>query len=114
LNTPEPISCALRAKIMFTRLRVVARGLSQSRWVIGTGLSLCNNFANPAAGFKPMPKTFNKLYFEICSFKNLISAFYKARRGKRNKKAVVDFEYNLENYICEIKTDLENRAYFPG
>jgi len=88
---------------MFTRLRVVAKELS-----------LYNNFANPAAGFKPMPKTFNKLYFEICSFKNLINAFYKARRGKRNREAVADFEYHLEKFICELKSELENRTYGPG
>jgi len=41
-----------------------------------------------------MPKTYNNLFAKICSFENLLSAYYKARKGKRANKNVQDFDFN--------------------
>lgn len=41
-------------------------------------------------------KTYRHLYPQIASFQNLLDAFYKARKGKRDKSGVAAFEYNLE------------------
>ena len=40
-------------------------------------------------------KTYRHLYAQIASFPNLLDAFYKARKGKRDKSGVAAFEYNL-------------------
>ncbi len=53
------------------------------------------------------------LYKEICSFKNLELAFKKARKGKRNKKSVQDFEFDLERNLFQIKHELETETYKP-
>lgn len=41
-------------------------------------------------------KRIGYLYDQICTFDNLLQAFYKARKGKRNAPNVAAFEVNLE------------------
>lgn len=53
------------------------------------------------------------LYGEVCSFRNLELAYRKARKGKRNKKAVQDFEFNLEENLLQLKRELETFTYEP-
>ncbi|MBI4163260.1 MAG: hypothetical protein HY512_00225 [Candidatus Aenigmarchaeota archaeon] len=55
----------------------------------------------------------HNLYKEICSFRNLEFAFKKARKGKRNKKSVQDFEFDLERNLLQLKHELETVTYKP-
>jgi retron-type reverse transcriptase len=59
-------------------------------------------------------KTSKNLFGEICSFRNLLQAFYKARRGKRDKRYVGAFELNLEQEILGLKSELESGIYKPS
>jgi len=53
------------------------------------------------------------LYQQLCSFRNLELAYKKARKGKRNKKSVQDFEFNLETNLLQLKHELETGTYKP-
>lgn len=53
------------------------------------------------------------LYADLCSFRNLELAFRNARKGKRHKKAVQDFEFNLEENLLVLKRELETLSYSP-
>ncbi|MBL7160908.1 MAG: hypothetical protein ISS93_03615 [Candidatus Aenigmarchaeota archaeon] len=53
------------------------------------------------------------LYSELCSFRNLELAFRKAKRNKRYKKDVQDFEFKLEDNLLELKRELETLSYHP-
>lgn len=59
-------------------------------------------------------KGYKNLYPKICSFQNLYSAFERAKRRKRFKAGVGEFEYNLEKNLFEIKKELESSAYQPS
>lgn len=59
-------------------------------------------------------RSYKKLYPKICSFENLHLAFVKARRKKRHKKGVAEFEYNLERNLLKIKRELEGLNYDPS
>ena len=41
-------------------------------------------------------KTYKQLYPRICTWETLETAYRKARKGKRRKQPVADFEYNLK------------------
>jgi len=53
------------------------------------------------------------LYNELCSFRNLELAYRKARRNKRCKRSVQEFEFNLEQNLLQLKYELENFTYRP-
>ncbi len=53
------------------------------------------------------------LYDELCSFRNLELAFRKARKNKRCRKDVQDFEFNLEKNLLRLKSELESLSYRP-
>lgn len=53
------------------------------------------------------------LYAELCSFRNLEFAFRNARRNKRCKRDVQDFEFNLERNLLQLKRELETLTYEP-
>jgi hypothetical protein len=40
-------------------------------------------------------KTYKNLYPQICAFENLYRSYRRARRGKRDRQAVADFEFDL-------------------
>lgn len=61
-----------------------------------------------------MPKTIRNVYDNAVSFKNLLEAHKKARRGKREKKEVILFELNLESEILKIEKDLREGKYKSG
>jgi retron-type reverse transcriptase len=63
---------------------------------------------------KEMPKRVGYLYEEIYQWHNLLLAFSKARKAKRHKKEVAEFEYNLENELIAIEDKLENQSYQFG
>ena len=58
-------------------------------------------------------KSYKNLWLEICSFDNLESAFYKARKGKSKKPYVLEFERNLTQNILELKDELLLQTYHP-
>ena len=59
-----------------------------------------------------MAKKYKNIYFDkICSFDNLLLAYKKARKGKRNRAEVQDFEFNYEKIIFDIQEKLLNRNY---
>lgn len=53
-----------------------------------------------------MAKTFNNLYPQIYDFDNLISAYFRARKGKRGRKEVMIFHYNYEGQLINIQNHL--------
>lgn len=58
-----------------------------------------------------MGKKNKNIYAKICTFENLFLAYRKARKGKRSKKSVYDFEYDLENNLFKIQEELLNEDY---
>lgn len=58
-----------------------------------------------------MPKTYKNLFTEVCSYRNLHEAYMKARKGKRYRDDVLEFSYNLEENLFQIKEELETQSY---
>ena len=50
-------------------------------------------------------------YEKLYDFDNLYKAHLQARKGKRNKKEVIDFEMNLCNQLCTLQESLMNQSY---
>ncbi len=48
------------------------------------------------------------------SFKTLYQAYRLARRGKRDRQAVADFEFNLESNLLCLRDELRVQIYHPG
>lgn len=62
-----------------------------------------------------MPKRIGYIYNEIYSWQNLVLAYKKARKHKRSKDEVAEFEYNLENNLLDIQEQLLRQNYkFSG
>lgn len=61
-----------------------------------------------------MGKKYKHLYEQIYSFENLWLASRKARRGKRRKGSVLEFEYDLEEKLLEIQAALREERYRFG
>jgi len=61
-----------------------------------------------------MPQSYNNLYSKVYDFQNLLIAFYRARAGKRKRKDVAQFEFNLEKYLIKLSQELKYRTYRPG
>lgn len=59
-------------------------------------------------------KTYRHLHEQISDFANLYLAFRKARKGKRHKAEVADFEYNLEANLFQLQAELRDDSYRPG
>ena len=59
-------------------------------------------------------KTYNKLYEKLYSKENLISAFKKARKGKKSKNYVINFESNLDKNINILQKQLKDKKYYPS
>jgi len=54
------------------------------------------------------------LFDSLCSFENIHLAYLKARKGKRFKKDIISFSYELENNLILIKKSLETQTYEHG
>ena len=54
------------------------------------------------------------LWPRVIAFDNLLSAFSKARRGKRNRAEVARFTLDLEPNLFALQRDLESGCYRPG
>jgi len=61
-----------------------------------------------------MAKTHKNLFNKALTFSSLLNAHYCARKGKRYKKDVIEFELNLEGNIIELYKELKNKTYKPG
>jgi hypothetical protein len=59
-------------------------------------------------------KTHKHLYPQITDFENLRLAFKAARRGKRGREDVAEFEYDLEENLLELQKELQEETYKPG
>jgi retron-type reverse transcriptase len=59
-------------------------------------------------------KTHKHLYPLITSFDNLWRAFKGAACGKRSHWDVATFEYDLENNLLDLQSELETQTYHPG
>mgnify|MGYP003772126281 FL=1 len=59
-------------------------------------------------------KTYKNLYIEIMSFENLYLAYRQARKGKRGKAPVANFELNYEPNLLELQDELLSLTYKPG
>jgi len=59
-------------------------------------------------------KTYDNIFEKIISLENLFSAWDEFLDGKRKKKDVLKFEYNLEKNICELRNELKARTYKHG
>lgn len=54
------------------------------------------------------------LWDELTSFENLLRAYRKARRGKRQLRSVERFEYNREGELARLQRELQSGTYQPG
>ncbi|MDD3178412.1 MAG: reverse transcriptase domain-containing protein [Candidatus ainarchaeum sp.] len=56
-------------------------------------------------------KSYNNLWSEFISFRNLFLAFKKARKVKPNSKQVLDFSFNLEKNLFSLQKELIENKY---
>lgn len=61
-----------------------------------------------------MPKTIRNKYNEAVTFKKLLEAHKKARKGKREKKKVIQFELILEDELLNLEEELKSGTYKHG
>ena len=61
-----------------------------------------------------MPKTFCRLYAQICGFEPLLEAYRRARRGKRRRLDVAAFEFRYEEQLLQLAEELRAGSYRPG
>jgi hypothetical protein len=54
------------------------------------------------------------LYERISSFENLLYAYRRAARGKRNRPDVAMFDYHLEGNLLHLRNQLRSHRYRPG
>jgi RNA-directed DNA polymerase len=66
-------------------------------------------FAPPESILKM--KTYKNLYPQVISFETLYQAYRLARRGKRERQVVADFEFNLESRLLELQSELQTQTY---
>ncbi|MDI3467466.1 MAG: Retron-type RNA-directed DNA polymerase [Nitrospira sp.] len=59
-------------------------------------------------------KRLGDLWPRLVSFKNLLDAYRKARRGKRRSLAVAEFGLNLERELLSLQRELQEGSYRPG
>lgn len=59
-------------------------------------------------------KRHGKLYPQILELENLLIAAKKAQKGKRFRGNVLAFNYNLEEELIKLQTELAHKTYQPG
>ena len=59
-------------------------------------------------------KTYRCLYPQLCDFENLYQAYRQARKGKRGRREVAEFEFFLEDNLVQRQDELEARTYRHG
>lgn len=58
-----------------------------------------------------MPKRVNNIFRQAITFRKLLEAHNKTKKGKRFKKQVIEFEMDLESNIIQIEKELLNGTY---
>lgn len=58
-----------------------------------------------------MPKRVNNIFKKAITFRKLLEAHNKTKKGKRFKKQVIEFEMDLESNIIQIEKQLLNGTY---
>src|SRR3989338_9927652 len=53
------------------------------------------------------------VYEYLCSYENLETAFYRARRGKTQKPYVIEFEEKLKENLLQLRAELLLQTYHP-
>lgn len=56
----------------------------------------------------------DNIYNKIIRFKNILNAWHEFKKGKRNKKDVLEFEYDLEENLFNLQKSLINKTYRHG
>ena len=69
--------------------------------------------ATRASGAKSVKRA-SRLWLHIVAFDNLLIAFRKARRGKRDRIEVARFELDLEANLLALQRELREGSYRPG
>ena len=59
-------------------------------------------------------KSYGNLFHRVASFENLLLAWRKARRSKRDKAEVFRFEYDLEHELLGLERSLRAGSWRPG
>ena len=59
-------------------------------------------------------KTFKNHFSKIIAFENLLNAFYKAARSKRERIYVMAFAEDLETNLFILQEELREQTYLPG
>ena len=59
-------------------------------------------------------KTYKHLYPRLTEFENLYLAFKSAARGKRSRKDVAQFEFDLERNLLTLQDQLQQQTYQTG
>lgn len=59
-------------------------------------------------------KTYKHLYLQVHDFENLYLAYRNARKGKRGKAYVAEFERNYEEQLFALQEELRSKTYRPG
>ena len=59
-------------------------------------------------------KRYGNLWHKIIDWENLLLAARYAQRGKRFRPNVLAFNYNLEQEIFKLQSELQNKTYQPG
>lgn len=59
-------------------------------------------------------KTYKHLFPQVYDFENLYLAYRKARKGKRGKAYVAEFERKYEEQLFELQEELRSKTYRPG
>ena len=62
----------------------------------------------------PQNFSVSTLYDEVTKFENLLEAFRKASLGRRDRKYVLEWDFNLEKRLISLQKDLQEEKYVPG
>ncbi|MFH1425414.1 MAG: reverse transcriptase domain-containing protein [archaeon] len=58
-------------------------------------------------------KDVGNIYLELCSWKNLVLAWQKAKQGKTKRRYVKRFQKNLRKNLSKLREELVNQTYEP-
>jgi len=61
-----------------------------------------------------MPKKIKVKYDEVLTIDKLYDAFYRSRKGRSNKREIVNFELNLGTNIVKLYDELASLTYKPS
>jgi len=61
-----------------------------------------------------MGKVYRHLYDQVCAWENLLSAWRKARKGKRGRPPAARFEMNAAENLLTLQQALAAKQYQPG